>query len=94
MLHPVLDALGIREIAEHTQIDTTLIKLKDLIHNGKIYISKNLPELQRFRNIFIQITVLNTGTLFEEDKIILPACLFDKALTLANSGAHPEIMDL
>ena len=55
----MLDALGIGEIAEHAQTDTTLTKLKDLIIGGKIYIPKNLPELQPFRSISSVITELN-----------------------------------
>ena len=86
---PVLDALGIREIAEHTQTDTTLTKLKDLILNGKTYIPKKLPELETFRNIFCDITVLHNGILLKEDKIVLPASSVNKVLSLAQSGAHP-----
>ena len=86
---PVLDALGIREIAEHTQTDTTLTMLKDLLHDGKTYIPKNLLELRLFRNILSEITLLNNGTLFKQDKTMLPASLIDKVLSLAHSGAHP-----
>ena len=79
---PVLDALGIGEIAEHAQTDTTLTKLKDLIIGGKIYIPKNLPELQPFRSISSVITELNNGTLLKQDKIVLPASLVNKSLNL------------
>ena len=81
--------MEIREIAEHTQTDTILTKLKDLILDGKTYISKNLPELQTYRNIFSEITVLNNETLLKKDKIVLPASLVNKALSLSHSGAHP-----
>ena len=80
---------GIREIAEHTQTDATLTKLKDLIHDGQTYIPKNFPELQPFRNILCEITLLNNGTLLKENKIMLPASLIDKALSLTHSGVHP-----
>ena len=86
---PVLDALGIGEIAEHAQTDTKLTKLKDLIIGSKIYIPKNLPELQPFRSIFSEITELNNGTLLKQEKIVLPASLVNKSLSLADSGAHP-----
>ena len=77
----VSDALEIREIAKHSQTDTTLTKLKYLILVGKTYIPKNLLELQTLRNIFSEITVLNDGTLLKHDKILLPASLFNKALS-------------
>ena len=63
--------------------------LKTFIQDGKTFIPKSEAVLQPFRNIFSEITVLNNGTLFKLDKIILPASLIDKALYLAHSGAHP-----
>ena len=86
---PVLDTLGIKEIAEHTQKDKILKRLKTFIQDGKTFIPKSEAVLQPFKNIFLQITVLNNGTLLKQDKIILPASLIDKALYLAHSGAHP-----
>ena len=86
---PVLDALGMKEIAEHTQKDKILKRLKTFIQDGKTFIPKSEAVLQPFKNIFSEITVLNNGTLLKQDKIILPASLNDKALYLAHSGAHP-----
>ena len=43
---PVLDALGIREIAEHTMTDKTLNKLKTFIQEGKTSIPKSNLDLQ------------------------------------------------
>ena len=89
-LKSVLDALRIRKIAKHTQADTTLAKLKDLILDSKTYIPKNFPELQTFKIFFSKITVLSNGTLLKQDKIVLPTSLFNKSLRLANSGAYPR----
>ena len=85
----VLDALGIKEIAEHTQTDITLTMLRDIVHNSKIYIPKNPPELQPFRNIFSKITVLNNRTFLKQNKIILATSVVEKALSRAHSEAHP-----
>ena len=89
MQRQFLDALGIGEITELTQTDTTLTKLKDLILDGRTYIPKNLLELQAFRSILSEITVLCNGTLLKQDKILLPASLVIKSLSLAHSEAHP-----
>ena len=70
-------------------MNTTLFKLKDLILDGKTYIPKNLPELHTFRNIFLEVTVLNNGTLPKQHKIVLPASLVSKALNHARSGTYP-----
>ena len=49
---PVLDALEIREIAEHFQTDTTLTNLKDLIVNSKTYIPENLQNYRLLETFF------------------------------------------
>ena len=89
MQRQFLDALGIGEITELTQTDTTLTKLKDRILDGRTYIPKNLLELQAFRSILSEITVLCNGTLLKQDKIVMSASLVNKSLSLAHSGAHP-----
>ena len=75
-------------------MDTTLTKLKDLIINGKTYIPKNLPELQTFRNIFSEITVLSNGILLKQDKIVLATSLVNKLLRLAHLEPILDEIDL
>ena len=50
---------------------------------------KESPELQTFRNIFPEVTMLYNGSFLKQDKIVLPPSLVNKALSLAHSGAHP-----
>ena len=87
---PVIDAIGIKEIAGHTSIDPILNKLRKLIKSGKNYISKSKPNLNRSREILSEITCVSNGTLLKHDKIVLPKTLFEKAIKLAHSGAHPR----
>ena len=87
---PVIDAIGIKEIAEHTTKDPVLYELRELIKSGKNYIPKNKPFLNPYREILSEITYVANGTLLKQDKIILPETLYEKAIKLAHSGAHPE----
>ena len=71
-------------------MDATLTKLKDLIIDGKTYIPKNLPELQTFRNIFSEITVLSNGTLLKQDKIVLAHVFSQQVIKACPFGANPR----
>ena len=86
---PVIDAIGIKEIAEHTTKDPVLHELRELIKSGKNYIPKNKPILNSYREILSEITYVANGTLLKQDKIILPETLSEKAINLAHNGAHP-----
>ena len=86
---PVIDAIGIKEIAEHTIKDPVLYELRELIKSGKNYIPKNKPFLNPYREILSEITYVANGTLLKQEKIILPETLYEKPIKLAHSGAHP-----
>ena len=86
---PVIDSIGIKEIAEHTTKDPVLYELRELIKSGKNYIPKNKPFRNPYREILSEITYVANGTLLKQDKIILPETLYEKAIKLAHSGAHP-----
>ena len=88
-LSPVLDAIGIRDIAIETKKDPVLRKLTKLIKSGKTYIPKHERELKQFSKIIPEITCLQNGTLVKQDRIILPFTLHEKAIKLAHLGAHP-----
>ena len=86
---PILDAIGIKEIAEETNNDPTLKDLRDVIRSGKTYIPNDKPHLTPYEQIISEITVLNKGTLLKQDKIILPHSLHEKVIRLAHNGSHP-----
>ena len=88
MLTPILDAIGIEEIGEETNNDPTLKDLRDIIRSEKLYIPNDKSHLTPYKQIISEITVLNNGTLFKQDKIILPHCLHEKAIRLARNGSH------
>ena len=50
-------------------------------------ISQGISQNYRFLETFF--TVLNNRTLHKQGKIVLPASLVNKSLSLAHSGAHP-----
>ena len=86
---PVMDALGVKEIAEETAKDQILSKLQKLISAGYSRIPKTDIQLRPFRKILHEITYLANGTLLKDDRIILPTSLHNKAIKLAHLGAHP-----
>ena len=88
-LSPIMDALGIKEIAQATTDDPVLSKLHLAIKEGRTYIPKKDTLLAGFRHMFPEITYLPNGTLLFQDRIILPSALHDKAIQLAHMGAHP-----
>ena len=53
---PIIDATGIKEIAEHTSKDPILNELRKLIKSGKKYIPKSKPNLSPYREILSEIT--------------------------------------
>ena len=86
---PILDAIGLKEIAKETNNDPTLKYLRDIIQSGKLYIPNDKPQLTSYKQIISEITVLNNGILLKQDKIIQPYSLHEKVIPLANNGSHP-----
>ena len=92
LLHttPIIDHLGLAEIAAETQKDGTLKKKTKLIKNAKTMDSKNSSfssaRIQKHPN-----RSKNNGewNLFKVDRIILPKSLQEKAIALAHCGSHP-----
>ena len=92
---PIIDHLGLAEIAAATLKDETLQKITELINNGKQWIPKTAdPQVQKFENILPEITITGNGILFKGDRIILPTLLQEKAIALAHRGSHPGQSDL
>ena len=54
---PILDAIGIKEIAEETNNDRTLQDLRDIIRSGKLCIPNDKPHLTPYKQIISEITV-------------------------------------
>ena len=94
MLHmtPIVDAIGIKEIATEALKDKKLQKLADVISNHistqeKLNLLKT--ELAPFKKVLHEMSVMANGLIFKGDRIILPESLQSKMLTLAHLGAHP-----
>ena len=88
-LSPILDALGVKEIALATRSDPVLSKLQQKIRKGVTCIHSDELNLLPFKKIFHEMSVLSNGTLLYQDRIVLPISLHEKAIKLAHSGAHP-----
>ena len=88
-LSPIVDALGVLEIAKATKSDPVLSKLQRLIRENKSFVPKSDTSLTPFRQILPEIAILSNGKLVMQDRIILPSSLHKKAIELAHMGAHP-----
>ena len=71
-ISPVIGAIGIKEIAEHTSKYPIRNELRELIKSGNSYIPKSKPNLNPYREILSEITCVSNGTLLKHDKIVLP----------------------
>ena len=88
-LSPIIDAIGIKEIAIAPAKDPILSKLQHKIRNGITSISSDEKDLSAFKKVFHEMSILANGTLLVQDRIVLPDCLHEKVIKLAHSGAHP-----
>ena len=70
---PILDAIGIKEIAEETNNDPILQDLRDIIGSGKLYIPNDKPHLTPYKQIISEITVFSNGTSSKQNN---PTSLF------------------
>ena len=86
----VIDAIGVKEITEHTSKDSILNELRELIKGGKSCIPKSKANLNLYQEILSEIICVSNSTFLKHDKIILPETLFEKAINVAYSVAHPE----
>ena len=72
---PIIDHLGLAEIATETQKERTLQKITELINKGKQRIPKTADLQVRNSNILPEITITGNRILFKGDQIILqPSC--------------------
>ena len=97
MLHvtPVIDHIGIGEIAKATQKDEVLQKLTSIIKKGQSWIPKNSDErLLKFKQILPELTVMSNGVVLKGERMVLPEKLQPKAIELAHRGSHPGISGL
>ena len=91
MLHsmPVMDSIGIGNIAMHTKMDETLTELAKIIQNGRKWIPKTShPKVRRFEQLIPEITIAGNGIMLKGERIILPESLQDAAIQLAHRGSH------
>ena len=89
---PIVDHIGISNMATHTKNDPTLSKLVALIRKGITAINKDMQlseEVLKFKSIFSELTVTGNDLLLKGERIVLPASLQLIATELAHKGAHP-----
>ena len=87
---PIVDRITLKTIAEETENDPILKKIKKMIIEGKTWIRKDEDEaMQKFKLILPEITITGNGVLLKRDRIILPTKLQDQAINLAHQGSHP-----
>lgn len=92
MLHttPVIDHIGIAEIARATMEDDTLQQVTELVKEGRTWLHKSADsKLKKFASILPEITYAGNGVLFKGERIILPESLHQTAIELAHRGSHP-----
>ena len=92
MLHttPMMDHIGLSNIAEATKSDPSLSKIVNLIKSVKIAISKSeAGEVLRLKTIFSELTTTGNNIILKGDRIVLPKQLQPQAIQLAHKGAHP-----
>ena len=92
MLHatPVTDTIGLGQIAVETGKDQTLNKIKEKLAKGNRWIHKSdTKEVAQFKEILPELTVTANGIILKGERIVLPASLQKKAISVAHEGAHP-----
>jgi hypothetical protein len=92
LLHttPVIDSIGIGNIAKQTKADKTLSDLSGIIERGQTWKPKSSdPKLRKFEQLLSEITIAGNGILFKGERIILPESLQSAAIQLAHRGSHP-----
>ena len=97
MLHvtPIMDYIGIGEIAKATHNDETLSELGKIIQKGQRWIPKSASEkLAKFKQILPELTKMSNGVILKGERIILPEKLQETAINLAHRGSHPGISGL
>ena len=88
---PIVDRITLRAIAEETEKDPVLKRIKRMIVEGQTWIGKDEDEaVQKFKPILPEITVTGNGILLKGDRMILPSQLQDQAISLAHQGSHPR----
>ena len=87
---PVIDHIGLAEIASATASDKVLQKVSKFVQAGQSWIPKNeAATVQKFKQILPELTLTGNGILLKGDRIVLPESLQQKAIELAHRGAHP-----
>ena len=83
---PVMEAVTVLKIKEHTKECRTLEKLKKCIKKGEI--PKDEEELKQYRRIFMELTISDGGLVMRGEKIVLPESLIKTAISRAHRGGH------
>ena len=87
---PIIDHISIKQIAQKTESDAVLKKVRDMVKSGKKPTNKeNNEKVKKFIQILPELTVTTNGILLKGERMVLPESLQDTAIQLAHRGSHP-----
>ena len=87
LLHqPIHSTISQECLQEAQSKDQQLERLRHFIALGQA--PKNDPTLKSFHKVFTELSIGTDGILYRGNQILLPASLYDAAISLAHSGSH------
>ena len=92
MLHatPIVDHISLAEIAQKTDSDPVLSRVRDLVRKGaKAAAKDDNDRIRKFNSILSDLTVTGNGIILKDDRMVLPDALHDTAIQLAHRGSRP-----
>ena len=87
LLHqPIYSTISQECLQEAQSKDQQLERLRHFIPLGQA--PKNDPTLKSLHKVFTELSIGTDGILYRGNQILLPASLYDEAISLAHSGSH------
>ena len=86
---PIIDQMGMKEIAIATKADRTLQKISKYLTKGKLRIANSEDcNTLKFQQIMSELFLSGNGIILKGERIVLPESLQKKAVELAHRGTH------
>ena len=87
---PIGDHISLAQIAEKTESDPVLSRVRDLVKGGVKAAGKDDVEgVRKFNPILSDLSITGNGILLKNDRMVLPESLNSLAIQLAHRGWHP-----